>query len=63
MQQTIKTRAGRTIILPTAEEDALIEAATMEDPVAMPLTDEQWQATKPTLRRGPGQPAGSDITQ
>jgi uncharacterized protein (DUF4415 family) len=52
MSQTIKTRAGRTIILPTPEEDAAITAAAMADPDAMPLTDAEWEAAKPQLRRG-----------
>jgi len=52
MSQTIKTRSGRTIILPTAEEDAAITAAALSDPDAVPLTDEEWEAVKPSLRRG-----------
>jgi uncharacterized protein (DUF4415 family) len=52
MLPTIKTRSGRTIILPTAEEDALITAAAMADPDAIPLTDAEWAAVVPQLRRG-----------
>lgn len=46
-------------ILPTKEEDAAITAAAMSDPDAVPFTDEEWEAAKPTLRRGRGRPAGS----
>jgi uncharacterized protein (DUF4415 family) len=39
-------------IIPTPEEDAAITAAAMSDPDARPLTDEEWEAVKPTIRRG-----------
>jgi len=52
MQRTIKTRSGRTIRLPTPEEDAAITAAALGDRDALPLTDEQWDAVRPSLRRG-----------
>ena len=39
-------------IIPTPEEDVAITAAAMSDPDAIPLTDEEWEAVKPTLRRG-----------
>lgn len=52
MQRTIKTRAGRTVVLPTSEEDAAITAAAHDDPDAQPLSDEQWETVKPKLRRG-----------
>ena len=39
-------------IRPTPEEDAAITAAAMSDPDAIPLTDEEWKAVKPTLRWG-----------
>ena len=52
MQKTLKTKSGRVVILPTPEEDAAITAAAMSDPDAIPLTDEEWEAVKPTLRRG-----------
>lgn len=39
-------------IIPTPEEDAIITAAAMSDPDAMPLTDAEWEAAKPTMRRG-----------
>lgn len=39
-------------IIPTPEEDALITAAAMSDPDAMPLTDAEWEAVKPFVRIG-----------
>lgn len=39
-------------IIPTPEEDAIITAAAMSDPDALPLTDEEWAAVKPMIRRG-----------
>jgi uncharacterized protein (DUF4415 family) len=38
--------------MPTPEEDAAITAAAMSDPDALPLTDEEWEAVKPLVRRG-----------
>ena len=43
---------SRTLIRPTAEEDAVITAAALSDPDAAPLTDAEWEAAKPMLRRG-----------
>ena len=48
----LKTKTGRKVLLPTPEEDAAITAAAESDPDARPLTDEEWEAVKPTLRRG-----------
>lgn len=39
-------------IVPTPEEDAAITAAAMSDPDAIPLTEDEWEAARPTLRRG-----------
>ena len=39
-------------IVPTREEDAVITAAAMSDPDAVPYTDAEWEAVKPTTRRG-----------
>ena len=44
-------------MLPTQAEDAAITAAALTDPDARPLTDTEWQQTKPLLRRG--RPLGS----
>lgn len=52
MQETLMLRNGRKIILNTPEEDAAITAAAMSDPDAMPLTDAQWEAVRPTVRMG-----------
>jgi uncharacterized protein (DUF4415 family) len=52
MRETIKTRFGREIVLPTPEEDARITAAAMADPDARPLTDAEWEAVRPTIRVG-----------
>lgn len=48
----VKTKSGRLVELISPEEDAAITAAAMSDPDAMPLTDEEWEAVKPTLKRG-----------
>lgn len=52
MRQTIKTRAGRVLVLPTPEEDAIITAAAMSDPDALPYTDEEWERARPHMRMG-----------
>jgi uncharacterized protein (DUF4415 family) len=52
MPQTIKTRSGRTLIIPTPEEDAIITAAAMSDPDCIPYTDEEWEKVKPFVRIG-----------
>lgn len=39
-------------ILPSPEQDAAITAAAMSDPDATPYTDTEWEAVKPTLKRG-----------
>ena len=48
----LKTKSGRPIELPTPEEDAAITSAALSDPDAMPLTDAEWEAAKPSLGRG-----------
>lgn len=42
MPQTIKTRSGRTLVLPTPEEDATIEAGIAADPDAYELDDAEF---------------------
>lgn len=42
----------RTLIRPTDEEDAVITAAAMSDPDAIPYTDAEWEAVRPLIRRG-----------
>jgi len=39
-------------LLNTSEEDAIITAAAMSDPDAIPFTDEEWEAVKPLARIG-----------
>lgn len=51
----IKTKSGRTLILPTQKEDAQITAAAMTDPDNFPLTDAELKQFK----RGRGRPQGS----
>ena len=57
MQQTIKTRSGRMLVMPTPEEDTAITAAAMRDPDAMPFSDSDWEAVKHVATRG--RPLGS----
>ncbi len=52
MRQTIKSRSGRVIILPTPEEDAEITAAALSDPDAQPITDEEWERMRPRVQMG-----------
>jgi hypothetical protein len=40
MQETTKTRSGRVIIMPTAEEEAQINAGIAADPDTFELDDE-----------------------
>jgi|GEM_PF-1199135 len=50
MYVTLKN--GHKLIEPTDEEDAAITAAAMSDPDARPLTDEEWERVKHTVRIG-----------
>ncbi len=52
MSKTVKTKSGRTLIVPSQHEDEAITRAAMSDADAKPLTDTQWEATKPKLHRG-----------
>ncbi|CAK0742810.1 conserved hypothetical protein [Gammaproteobacteria bacterium] len=52
MPKYLTTKSGRKILLNTPEEDAIITAAAMSDPDAIPLTDEEWEKVRPTVRRG-----------
>ena len=61
MLQTIKTRSGRVLIVPTPEEDAAITAAAMADPDAVPFTDAEWEQVKPLVRRGRPLGSGSKV--
>lgn len=39
-------------IVPTSQEDKAITAAARRDPDAKPLTEAQWKAAKPVVRKG-----------
>lgn len=51
----LKTKSGKTVYLPTQEEDAAITAAALGDPDAQPLTDEDFKRLRPMR----GRPLGS----
>ncbi len=59
--ETIRTKSGRVLILPTRKENAAITAAAANDPDAVPLTDAQWADVLPTLRRGRPLGSGSKV--
>ncbi len=46
MSQTIKTRSGRTLILPTAEEEAAINAGIVADPDTYELSTAEFAQLK-----------------
>jgi len=48
----VDTQLGRRIEWPDSDEDVAITKAALSDPDAAPLTDEEWQAVKPKLKRG-----------
>lgn len=56
MPQTIGTRSGRVIVLPTPEEDAIINAGIAADPDTYELGAQEFAQ----LRR-PGRPLGSGV--
>ena len=51
MSNKVKTKSGRVLVMPTSQEDAVITKAAMSDGDAKPLTEAQWEAVKPRLRR------------
>jgi uncharacterized protein (DUF4415 family) len=53
MQQTIRTRSGRQVIVPTDEEDVAITKAAKSDPDAQPLTDAELAQLRPLRGRPP----------
>ena len=57
MSKIFKTKSGRSIEMPTQEEDAAITAAAMSDPDATILTDAEWGQVQSQLKRG--RPLGS----
>lgn len=47
----LKTKSGRLVEVPSDEDAAAITSAAMGDPDARPLTDAEWEAARPTIRR------------
>ncbi|WP_310609049.1 BrnA antitoxin family protein [Limnohabitans sp.] len=45
-----KLKAGT--LIPTPEEDAIIQKGIAQDPETWLLTDEEWEQVKPTVRIG-----------
>lgn len=52
MSQTLKTRSGRALVMPSPEEDAAIAAGIAADMDTHELTDEEWTKAKPAGRAG-----------
>jgi len=57
MSTTTKTRSGRVLLVPSAQEEVLINQAAWRDPDAQPMTDQEWLQAQPSVRRG--RPLGS----
>jgi len=51
MSNKLKTKSGRFLILPTAQEDAVITKAAVSDQDSKPLSNAQWKAVKPKSHR------------
>ena len=60
MPQTVKTKTGRVLAVPTDDEDAVITAAALADADNMPLTPADMTRMK---RLKPGRPLGSGTKQ
>ena len=56
MKQTVKTRSGRVLLLPTSAEDAAIAAGIAQDPDTY-----EPSALELGMNRRPGRPLGSGI--
>jgi uncharacterized protein (DUF4415 family) len=54
MKQTVKTRSGRVLVLPTPEEDAAINAGIAQDPNTYEVSDREF-----SMMRRSGRPLGS----
>ena len=57
MLKILKTKSGRSLQVPSSQEDAAIRQAALLDPDAPILTDDQWLHVEPQLKRG--RPLGS----
>jgi hypothetical protein len=53
----------KRIIRPTAEEDAAITKAAMNDPDSIPFTDEEWEAVQHTVVRGRNKPSDQKVSK
>lgn len=52
MRKTIKTRSGKTIVLPTEEEDKIINEGIASDPDTYELSENEIKNLKPARLRG-----------
>jgi uncharacterized protein (DUF4415 family) len=52
MSNTLKTKSGRILRIPSAREEAEIARGIAQDPDAAPLTDAEWEAIKPRVQMG-----------
>ena len=59
MSKMLKTKSGRLVAMPSSEEDVAITAAALSDLDSVPLTDTEWEAARPLLRRGRPRIAGT----
>ncbi len=61
MQQKIKTRSGRVLVLPTPEEDAAIHAGIVQDHDTYEVSDADFKKMR-RLGRPPGSGTKTQIT-
>lgn len=47
MQLKVISRTGRSLVLPTSQEDSAITKSAMSDADAKPLTDAEWEGVRP----------------
>ena len=50
---------SKKLIKPTVQEDLKITAASLSDADNVPLSNDEWNRVKSSLKRGPGRPMGS----
>lgn len=51
MSETIMTKSGRTLVMPTPEEDAAINRGIAKDPDTYELSDEEFKQLRPFSER------------